>query len=248
MTILSQYSIVCQVPGAEPYTMCAYSGIDLSQVIGITQTNMPEGYYGWIQECGEAFVSVSGQAQGAYADFSPNRAKSELRELISKHSQRQAVESPNAALGEPPYDKLERLSQLPPLLIEEGAYCGLIREARGVFVDGHFYACVAMCGISFERFQRDKAKPYGAKRKQKIEEIRGILQENKALAPESLSLCGSMAALRNKYAHGNGLNPKEDAFNSLAWMHSFIDKETNLMRNYVIVDGILHRIKDVELQ
>jgi len=55
VTILTQYSIVCQTPGAEPYTVCAYSGTDLSQVLGITQADrMHEGSYGWMQECGEA--------------------------------------------------------------------------------------------------------------------------------------------------------------------------------------------------
>ncbi len=48
-TILTQYSIVCQVLGAAPYTICAYNGIDLSQVLGITQANLPEGHYGWIR-------------------------------------------------------------------------------------------------------------------------------------------------------------------------------------------------------
>jgi transposase len=62
----------------------------------------------------------------------------------------------------------ERLSQLPPLRIEDGPYCRLIREARDVFVDGHYYSCVAMCGISFERFQRDRAAPYGAIREHKM--------------------------------------------------------------------------------
>jgi len=61
MPILTQYSIVCQVTGAAPFTICAYNGGDLTQVLGITQANLPEGHYGWIQECGEAFVSVSGQ-------------------------------------------------------------------------------------------------------------------------------------------------------------------------------------------
>ena len=109
-----------------------------------------------------------------------------------------------------------------------------------MFVNGHFYACVAMCGISLERFQRDKAAPFGAARK-KIEEVRRILQKNKVLLPETLDLCEKMAKLRDKYAHGRGSNPKEDALKALAWMHSFIDKETNLMRDYVIVDGILYR-------
>ena len=110
-----------------------------------------------------------------------------------------------------------------------------------MFVDGHFYACVAMCGISFERFQRDKAIPYGAKQKDKMNRIRSILKKNRVLSLKTLSLCKSMADLRNKYAHGDGLNPKEDALQSLEWMHSFIDSETNLMRDYVIVDGILNR-------
>ncbi len=110
-----------------------------------------------------------------------------------------------------------------------------------MFVDGHFYACVAMCGISFERFQRDKAEPYGATQKDKMDRIRSILKKNNVLSPKTLFLCESMAELRNKYAHGHGLKPKEDALKSLEWMHSFIDNETNLMRDYVIVNGILNR-------
>lgn len=200
---------------------------------------MPTGHYGWILECGEVLVNAGSQTQAAYADFRPNTAKRELREELSKDSQGQVAELPSGALDEPAHVRLERLSQLPPLLIEAGAYCRLIREARDVFVDGHFYACVAMCGISFERFQRDKAKPYGAKRKDNMEQIRGMLQS--VLSPGTLSLCESMAALRNKYAHGDGPNPKQDALKSLAWMHSFIDNETNLMRNYVVVNGILNR-------
>jgi hypothetical protein len=245
MAILTKYSMVCQVPNAEPYTICAYSGADLSQVLGITQADLPEGHYGWIQECGEAVVSVSGQTQSAYADFRPNAAKRDLREELSKDSREQAAELPSGIQGVPSRDKLERLSQLPPLLMEDGPYCRLIREARGVFVDGHFYACVAMCGISFERFQRDKAAPYGATREHTMKQVRNMLRKNKVLSPETLDLCKSMADLRNDYAHGHGLNPKEDALKSLAWMHSFIDKETNLMRDYVIVNGILNRKRAV---
>lgn len=204
---------------------------------------MLEGSYGWIQECGEAFVRVSGQTQAAYADFRPNGAKLHLSEELSKGSQEQPAELPSGALGEKPlaHNTYERLSQLPPLLIEDGGYCRLIREARDVFVDGHFYACVAMCGISLERFQRDKAKPYGATRRHKMDQVRRMLEENGVLSSQTLILCKNMADLRNEYAHGDGMNRKEDALRSLGWMHSFIDDETNLMRDYVIVDGILSR-------
>jgi len=204
---------------------------------------MPDGSYGWIQECGEAVVRVSGQTQATYADFRPNAAKRHLSEESSKDSQERPAELPSGTLGEKSlsHHKVERLSQLPPLLIEVGPYCKLLREARDVFVDGHFYACVAMCGILFERFQRDKAEPYGAIRKHKMPRVRKILQENNVLKVKTLALCKKMAKLRNDYAHGHGLKPKEDALKALTWMHSFIDNETNLMRNYVIVDGVLSR-------
>jgi hypothetical protein len=244
MHSLSQYSIVSQVPGAEPFTIYAYTGSDLSKVFGITQaTAMSEGSYGWIQECGDAFINVSGQTQAAFADFRPDSAKLYLNKEFLTSSQKPPAELPSATLDENHfiYKKQERLSKLPPLLIEDGPYCRLIKEARDVFVDGHFYACVAMCGISFERFQRDKAKPYGATRKHEMWRVIEILQENEVLKVETLALCKKMARLRNDYAHGNGTKPKEDTLKALSMMHSFIENETNLMRNYAIVDGILHR-------
>lgn len=242
-TILAKYTIVCQAPGAEPYTVCAYSGTDLSQVLGITQADMPDGYYGWFQQCGKAFVKVSGQTKPAYADFSPNDAKLHLSAEPTKESQERRQDFPPGVLDDKAleHDRYERLSQLSALLIETGPYCNLIREARDVFVDGHFYACVAMCGISLERFQRDKAKPFGATRNHKISKVRDILKKNRVLKPGTLALCEKMASLRNKYAHGDGLNPKEDALKALKWMHGFIDNETNLMRGYEIVNGELTR-------
>ena len=244
VTILTKYSIVCQAPGAKLYTVCAYSGTDLSRILGISPADsMPDGYYGWMQLCGNGCVMVSGQAQPAYVDFRPNDAKLRLSEELSKGSQEQPAELPSGAMDEKSFahDKYERLSQLPPLLIEVGPYCTLLREARDVFVDGHFYACVAMCGIAFERFQRDKAKPYGAMHKHKIWEVRSMLQKNRVLSAGTFTLCKSMADLRNEYAHGHGLKSKEDALKALTWMHAFIDNETNLMRDYVIVDGVLSR-------
>ena len=204
---------------------------------------MPDGYYGWIQERGRGYVAVSGQARAAYVDFRPNAAKLHMSKESSKDSRNLNPELPPGALDERSlgHDKYERLSQLAPLLIEDGPYCDLLREARDVFVDGHFYACVAMCGISLERFQRDKAKPYGATRKHKIWQVREMLQKNGVLKSGTLTLCNRMANLRNKYAHGHGLKPKEDALKALTWMHSFIDNETNLMRDYIIVDGVLSR-------
>lgn len=204
---------------------------------------MPDNYYGWMQISGNGYIIVNGQTQPAYADFRPNDAKIQLSKESTKNEKIDQTEQSSGTIVEKSsaHDKKERLSQLPPLLIEVGTYCELLREARDVFVDGHFYACVAMCGISFERFQRDKAKPYGATRKHKMLQIRKILQDNKVIKKETLELCEKMAKLRNDYAHGDGQQPKKDALKALSWMHSFIDNETNLMRGYRIEDGMLIR-------
>ncbi|MDD5064247.1 MAG: hypothetical protein PHQ35_05760 [Phycisphaerae bacterium] len=196
-----------------------------------------------IQECGEVAVRVSDQIQPAYADFGPNGAKLRLSSELSKESRKPAAELSYGTMGEKDIaiHKDERLAQLPPLLIKVGPYCKLFKEARDVFVDGHYYACVAMCGISFERFQRDKAKPYGATWEYKMPQVRKILKDNNVVSSETLVLCKNMADLRNEYAHGDGLKPEEDALKALTWMHSFINNETNLMRDYVIVNGILNR-------
>lgn len=242
--MLKQYSLVCQAPGNEPYIICAYSGTDLSKVIGISQAkSMPENTYGWIQLNGNGYVAVSGETQSAFVDFRPNEIKLEMSGKWPKNTEKktEGVLANKTDGNSIAHNKDLRLSQLPPLLIESGPYCNLLREARDVFVEGYFYACVAMCGISFERFQRDKAKPHGATKKHKIWKIRNLLENKKILSSESLRLCKQMAEMRNVYAHGHGEDPKEDAYKALDWMHSFIDKETNLMRDYVIVDGILTR-------
>lgn len=247
MPPVEKYSIVSQTPGAAPFTFRAYTGTDLSQVIGIIPVTIPEGYCGWVQSSGELLVRVGGETHAAYADFEPNNAKLHLSTQSTEDSEDGPPKAPSVGQEDRSIarKRQQRLSLLPPLLMEVGPYCKLLREGRDVFVDGHFYACVAMCGISFERFQRDKAKPYGATRKHKTWEIRGMLQKKKVLKPETFDLCKTMADLRNEYAHGDGQNPDKDAFKALEWVHRLINNETALMRDYEVVDGVLHRKRPV---
>jgi hypothetical protein len=231
MSELEQYSIVCQEPGSAPWTFCAYTGDDLSQVIGVTQAvRMPPGTYGWIQNAGEAILPVIGGAEHVYLDLTPNIAR---------------LEKQGWPVGGMPLDKerQERLCQLDPWMIEVGDYCKLLREARDVFIDGYFYSCVAMCGIAMERFQFDKATPHGATRKHKMDYIRSLLEKHTVLKTTSLTLCKNMANLRNDYAHGHGVNPADDARKALDMVQEFIRVETDLMRKYRVINGKLHRSK-----
>lgn len=230
MSELEQYSIVCRSPNGDLWTVCPYTGDDLSQVRGISQASMmPQGTYGWVQTVGAAELPVVDGTEHVYVDFGPNEA-------------RQAKQD-GRKLDQPPLDerRQDRLCQLNPLLIEVGHYCQLLREARDVFIGGHFYSCVAMCGIAMERFQFDKASPYGANRKHKMYQIQRILKEKNVLKPESLTLCEKMAELRNDYAHGHGMRPQEDAVEALRMMQRFIEGETSLMRRYHVVNGKLRR-------
>lgn len=228
MSELEQYSIVCQDPSGEPWTICAYTGDDLSKVIGVTQANrMPSGTYGWIQVVGE--VPVIGDAEHVYLDLRPNTVE---------HEKQGGNQSSETSLEK---ERQERLRQLEPLMIEVGDYCNLLREARDVFVDGYSYSCVAMCGIAMERFQYDKAKPHGATRKHKMYEVRNLLEEKRILKATSLDLCQEMADLRNDYAHGYGANPPEDAIKALAMVQQFIKLETDVMRKYYVIGGKLYR-------
>jgi len=244
MPPIEGYSLVCQVPGESTGTVRAYTGTDLRQVLAVSLgPTMPEGHYGWMQQTGELQVRVGDATQVAFADFGPNWARLQKATRSAPLSNGATSTPPPGVLDEKLIAKMktDRLTLLPPLLMEFGAYCTLLREARDVFVDGHFCACVAMCGISFERFQRDKARPFGANDRHKMPTIRRTLRTNKVLAPGSLALCEKMANLRNQYAHGHGQHSEADAVRALEWMHRFIDDETTLMRDYEIVNGILHR-------
>ena len=74
-----------------------------------------------------------------------------------------------------------------------------------------------------------------------MRQVREVLHKNKVLNPKTLALCKKMADLRNDYAHGHGLKPKKDALRALRWLHRFISNETDMMQDYAIVDGMLHR-------
>ena len=228
MSRLEQYSTVCQDPYGGLWNTLLYTGRDLSKVLGIAMA--PPGTYGWAQTVGVAELAVIDGTERVYADFWPNEAR------LAKLDGRDLKDKPLLDEG-----WQDRLCQLDPLLIEVGDYCQLLREARDVFIRGYFYSCVAMCGIAMERFQFDKAAPYGATRKHKMYQLRNILMENNVLKPQSLELCEKMADLRNGYAHGHGVNPQEDAVKALGMVQQFIEVETSLMRKYHIVNGKLHR-------
>lgn len=95
-------------------------------------------------------MSKKQELMPVYVDLLPNQPKNaEVRELFG----RQLTEAFEKRLPA----AVERIWELPPLMVKEplGEYVSLLREARDLFVDGRFYACVAMCGIVGERLVKD---------------------------------------------------------------------------------------------
>ena len=84
-----------------------------------------------------------------YIDLLPNQPKDDRTREQFRGLLRDGFEKnlPNA---------VERLWNLPPMIVKlRGEYLTLLLETRNIYVEGHFYLCVAMCGIVCERLVKD---------------------------------------------------------------------------------------------
>jgi hypothetical protein len=127
-------------------------------------------------------------------------------------------------------DAVERIWRLPPIIIKGpfGDYMELLLETRALFLAGHFYSCVAMCGIVSERLVKDilrvavlvekEGEPHRPADKafDQLErlEVGGMvrfLKEAGLLSNEAGKAADDLGQLRNAYAHARGRNPEEDA-------------------------------------
>jgi hypothetical protein len=155
---------------------------------------------------------------------------------------------------------VERIWELPPVILKEplGDYLALLREAREIFLAGHFYSCVAMCGIVAERLVKDvfraavlveragkAARPSDAAFDQfEHVEVSGIvrfLKEAELLSPEAAKAAESLSKLRNQYAHARGKKPDADALEAIKLLHSLVEGTVSAFKDFEIKDGAFVR-------
>jgi hypothetical protein len=198
-------------------------------------------------------MSDEPQLMEGFIDFRPNLQRNEQSRRIIRQELREKFERnlPEA---------VERIWDVPYLALKApfGLYLGLLTEARELFVDGHFYSCVAMCGIVGERLIKDmlRASVLIEKdgQKQRPEnaafdtlervEVRGIVDFlNKAglLSEDAANASRKLGEIRNNYAHASGKNPKMDAIKAIKLLHTLVEGTVSIFKDFEIKDGALIR-------
>jgi hypothetical protein len=136
---------------------------------------------------------------------------------------------------------VERLWDLPSIMVKpEGEYLALLTEARALYLAGHFYACVAMCGIVGERLVKDAFRasvllqkggppqPPSNAALDQLErvEVSGIvrfLKEAELLSGEAAKAAERLCELRNQYAHARGKSSQSDALKAIKLLHILVE-------------------------
>jgi hypothetical protein len=183
-----------------------------------------------------------------YLDLTPNRPKTERTREDLGNELRQRFE-------ERLPDAVERIWDLPPLVLQKprGEYVALLVEARELYVEGHFYPCVAMCGIVGEWLVKDMLRASVVVYKagnticptdeafDQFEHVdaSGIIRFlNKAdlLGDGAQKAAQGLGELRNKYAHARGRDPRTDAIKALGLLHALVEGTVSVFKDFELTD------------
>lgn len=203
----------------------------------------------------ESSGSMSDQPQlmNVFIDLLPNHPKNDQTRDNFRQMLRQRFE-------ERLPEVVERVWELPPIILKEPFedYLALLLEARELFLAGHFYACVAMCGIVGERLVKDllRQSVFVEKHGQVLRpadaafdqfervEVNGIvrfLKEADLLNGAAAKAAEDLGQLRNKYAHARGKEPQRDALDVIKLLHALVEATVSALKDFEIKDGALAR-------
>jgi len=156
-------------------------------------------------------------------------------------------------------DSVERVWDLPPIIVNpQGEYLYLLLEARDLYIAGHFYSCVAMCGIVGERLIKDVLRTYILIQKDgsvkpppeiafdQLEriEVNGIirfLRESELLSIDASKAADNLGQLRNQYAHARGKEPQPDALKAIRLLHVVVEGTVSILKDFNIKEGAFVR-------
>ena len=160
---------------------------------------------------------------------------------------------------------VERIWELPPIVLKEpfGEYVDLLLETRQLFLAGHFYSCVAMCGIVGERLIKDvlrasvriekdgqvnrpQDKAFDQFERVDVNSIVKFLKESRLLCGEAAKAADDLGQLRNSYAHARGKAPEADAIKAIKYLHTLVEDTVSVFKNFEIKDGVFVKKKPPE--
>ncbi len=150
-------------------------------------------------------------------------------------------------------EAVERIWELPPVILHDGEYVSLLFEARDLFVDGYFYSCVAMCGIVGERLIKDllrasvlihkagiATRPSDEASNQlervDISSISRFLNKAQLLDDAAHKAARDLGELRNDYAHARGKDPHKDAKKAIDLLHTLVEGTVSVFKDFEPTD------------
>jgi len=151
---------------------------------------------------------------------------------------------------------IDRYKQLPALMIHSGQYNELLLEARDLFIEGRFYSCVAMCGVTAERIAKELlntcfllVKDGDAKipndnvcrvlERIDMDLIRELLIKGEIVNDALRKPFQELAKLRNDYVHARGGNPEKDAKKAVEYLHEIIKHTISIFTKFEVKQGKL---------
>jgi len=138
----------------------------------------------------------------------------------------------------------------------QGEYLSLLIEARDLYILGHFYSCVAMCGIVGERLVKDALRTtVFVQRSGSLEkpsdvafdqlervEVNGLIRflgRVGLISNGAVKAVNDLLELRNQYAHARGKNPQPDALQAIKLLDSLVAETVSVFNEFEIKDGSL---------
>ena len=189
-----------------------------------------------------------------YVDFTPTYVDHPATKDIATTFHREWLESRLE-------DILSRQSKLPILMLQNTddsvkVVLDLLLEARTLFCHGHFYSCVAMCGIAVERIVKDVIrqgvvtvvdstitrptnKAFDQLERVEVRSLINFAAESQLLSNDVKNAASKVGDLRNKYAHARGQNPESDALRAVECLHVVVDGTVSVLKDYEIQNGRL---------
>jgi len=196
-------------------------------------------------------VNDESQYMEVFLDLLPNQPKDDQSRDNFRGILRQKLEERLA-------DSIERIWDLPPIILTpkpKGDYLALLLESRELYVDGHFYPCVAMCGIVGERLVKDALrvviliqsegsvrapsdKAFAQLERVEVYGIVNFLKETNILSGDAAKAALKLGELRNDYAHARGKAPQSDALRAIKLLHTVVEGTVSAFKDFEIRDGV----------
>ena len=184
-------------------------------------------------------------------DTIPNILKMPGQEKFAKDSLRQELEQDLD-------NRILRYKELPAIMVQmksdKDEYVKLLHEARKLYIEGRFYSCITMCGVTSERIAKDILKRIILIKKLDgtnpsiffkqldrvpMDVVRELIISAGAVDSSLRDDFTKLAGLRDKYVHARSIESQNDARKAVKHLHNIVEGTVSVFKKYKIQQGKL---------